>query len=225
MTGLMEKLRVFFKSNKDSIGSKERLEKLLWKFNQSSSPLFLIAGSWGIELTSGKVLEHDDIDLIVLQNPPYYIDDAEEIEESCFDIIPLDSNYFEDNFLEREFKGIKVFVPSYNLQICLKLIGQLQENLPERAIKQLEVLLGSYEGFDKGKSQEEINYILGKLTPEDLNYKAISEYLVGAIENYLKGEKGKSIDEFIKIHSLINKSLRFQFEKRGLTKKIGISLK
>jgi len=45
------------------------------------------------------------------------------------------------------------------------------------------------------------------------------------MENYLDGKREKSIEILIKIHTLINRSLRFQFKERGLTKKIKISNK
>lgn len=89
----------------------------------------------------------------------------------------------------------------------------------------MKFLLGSYPSFNKEYSQKEILYILEKLTPDELNHKVISKHIVDATELYLNGEKEKSLEEFLRIHSLINKVLRYQFEKRGLSKKIKISEK
>ncbi len=217
----------FFSWNKNPVGSKERLLDLLKTIPQFSGGKinYLIAGSWATEILSGNKLKHDDIDVITFTEPPYYLDDALEKEEKCFNVIPLDKDYLKNNFIKKKFNGKEVYVANHNLQICSKLIGQLQEKLPERAIEQLKELLNSYSNFNRKKSQEEIFYILRKLTPEELNYKIISKHVIGAIELYLSEEKEKSIEEFIRIHSLINKSLRYQFEKRELTKRIKISEK
>jgi len=174
-------------------------------------PYFLIAGSWAIELISGKKLEHDDIDLIVLTDPPYYLDDAEEIEEKCFDIIPLSLDYFKKNCLEINLNEIKTYIPNHNLQICLKLIGQLQERLPKRAINQLRCLLDSYELFNEKESGEEIEYILRNLIPEELNSDVVAKDIVQALKEYFLGKKNSSIEEFIRLHSLMNRALRYQF--------------
>lgn len=223
---LSQKINNFFNSDKNKIGSKERLLSLVDNFpNKFSIPIFLIAGSWGIELISGIKLEHDDIDVIVLQNPPYYLDDAENIEESCFGIIPLETNYFKNYFKNKFYYNREFYLPSFNLQICLKIIGQLQKKFPKRAVRQLKVLLESYENFNEKNSEEELNYILKRLIPDELNYLTISKNIIFALKKYFQGEKDFAVKEFIKIHSLINKSLRCQFEKRGLTKKLKISEK
>ena len=139
---LSQRINDFFSFDENQIGSRERLFNLVDTFqSKTDSPLFLIAGSWGIELLSEINLEHDDIDLIVLQNLPYYLDDATEIEESCFGIIPLDIDYLKENFIKKNIFGREIYLPDFNLQICLKLIGQLQKKLPERAVNQLKTLL------------------------------------------------------------------------------------
>ena len=223
----MAKINDFFTSEKTIIGSRERLLNLLDKFSDKyqNNPIFLIAGSWGIEITSGKELEHDDIDLIILQDPPYYIDDANEIEEKCFNVIPLEINYLKENCIKKVIDKREVYVPNYNLQICLKLIGQLQENLPERAIIQLRILLESYKDFEENKTKKEINLILKRLIPEELDSDIISGNITLALKEYLQGKKDSAMQELIRLHSLINKSFRYQFEKRGLIKKIKISEK
>jgi hypothetical protein len=222
-SNLSQRINDFFSSDKNQIGSKERLLNLVDTFQNKNNPLFLIAGSWGIEIISGVGLKHDDIDLIVLQNPPYYVDDATEIEESCFDVIPLDINYFEENIIRKNIFGRDFYLPSFNLQVCLKLIGQLQEELPERAINQLKILLDSYEKFSEEKSEKEIEYILRKLIPNELNSSRMSKNIILALKQYFQGKNENAIEELVRLHSLINKSLRYQFEKRGLTKKIKIS--
>jgi len=223
-SSLSQRINDFFSSDKNQIGSRERLLNLVDTFqSKNNNPLFLIAGSWGIEILSEINLEHDDIDLIVLQDPPCYLDDATEIEESCFDIIPLDTGYLKDNLIKKNVFGKEIHLPDFNLQICLKLIGQLQEKLPERAINQLKVLLDSYKKFDEEKSEKEINYLLNKLIPEELNSLILSQNIISALKTYFKGKKESAIEELIRLHSLINKSLRYQFEKRGLTRKIKIS--
>lgn len=224
---LIKQFNLFFSSNKEPLGSKKRILELLDNFPQSEKEKlnYLIAGSWAIEIISNKKIKHDDIDLIVLQNPPYYIDDATEIEEKCLNVIPLDLVYFKDNLLKREFEGREVYVLSDNLQVCLKLIGQLQERLPERAILQLKILLDSYENFNREESKKEILYILTRLTPEDLDHDNLAEQIINSIDKYGGGEKEEAINNFLEIHSIINKSLRREFKKRKLTKKIGISEK
>ena len=225
---LIKQINLFFSSNKHNIGSRKRLSNLLNNLPQFENGKlnYLIAGSWAIEILSGKKLKHDDIDLIIIQEPLHYIDDAEEIEEKCFGIIPLDQEYFENNnFIKRNFERREVYVPNHNFQICIKLVGQLQKFLPERAITQLEALLSTYKNFDKLSSIKEIKYLLEKWIPEDLNCEELAKKIVNAIENYVVGKKLESIEEFKQIHAQINKSLRNQFEMRGLTKKIKISEK
>jgi len=223
----VKEFEVFFSQDENPSGSKKRVLSLLEKIPQFSKGKinYLIAGSWATEILSKKEIEHDDIDIITLTNPSYYLDDATEDEEKCFSVFPLEEEYLECNFLKKSFENKVVYVSNYNLQICSKLIGQLQEKLPERAIEQLKFLLGSYPSFNKEYSQKEILYILEKLTPDELNHKVISKHIVDATELYLNGEKEKSLEEFLRIHSLINKVLRYQFEKRGLSKKIKISEK
>lgn len=224
---LIKSFEEFFLNDEEIVGSKERLFNLFKTIPQKNGNKinYIIAGSWATEILSGRKIKHDDIDIITLTEPPYYLDDALEEEEKCFNVIPLDRDYLENNFIIKRFEEKEVYVANHNLQICSKMIGQLQEKFPERAVEQLKALLESYNEFNRTESQREIFYILEKLTPEELNHKIISKHIAEAMELYFNGEKEKSLEEFIRIHSLINKALRYQFERRGLTKKIKISEK
>src|SRR3989344_9599366 len=86
----VSQINEFFSLNSASMGSFERIVNLLDGLKNDNS--FLLAGSWAIEGISGQRMEHDDIDLIILCNPPYYIDDAVTKEEHCCNIIPLSSD-------------------------------------------------------------------------------------------------------------------------------------
>jgi len=224
---LLSKMKSFFLGNKHRIGSMQRLVELLEKFPQKENGKvkYLIAGSWAIEIFSGDKLDHDDIDLIVLQDPPYYIDDAVIEEESCWGVLPLDLKYFDKKGVisVKRFKGKEVYIPNFNLNICSKFIGELRKDFSNRAIHQLRCLLENLESFDKNKSKNEISYILRKLLPSTLNFDKLSEKIVDAVCWYLNGEKEEAIQEMCSIHKKINLALRFQFSKRGLDKKTKIS--
>lgn len=224
---LPSKMKSFFLKNRHQIGSMQRLVELLEKFPQKENGKikYLVAGSWAIEVFSGNKLDHDDIDLIILQNPVYYVDDAISEEESCFNVLPLDLEYFEDKetIFTKEFERKKIYVPNFNLSICSKFVGELRRDFSERAINQLKCLLDNLADFDVGKSKEEIFYIFKKLLPSTLNFDKLSEELVNAINKYLNGNKEKAILEMQEIHKEINEILRKEFSKRGLDKKIKIS--
>lgn len=222
---LNARINDFFKLNLDKVGSKKRLISLIDNFNEQK-PNFMIAGSWAIEIISGEKIKHDDIDIITLDViPPTYLDDAKYIEEKCNFNLPIEKSYFEDHFISCIFENRSVLVPSLNLQICLKLFGQLQKKLPKRAINQLKIILKQYKDLNEITSKKEFEYIFGKLLPLELNHIVISKNLLLTLKRYFAGEKEEALKELIQLHSLINKSLRYQFEKRGLTKKIKISNK
>jgi len=223
---LLSQMKSFFLENKYQIGSMQRLVELLEKFPQKEGKInYLLAGSWAIEVFSGKKLDHDDIDLIILKDPLYYIDDAISEEESCWNVLPLDLEYFDKKgtIMKKEFKGKEIYIPNFNLNICSKFIGELRRDFSERAINQLKCLLDTLEDFNVEKSKEEIFYIFKKLLPSNLNLDKLSGELVKAIYWYLNGDKGESIQKMQEIHKEINESLREQFSKRGLDKKIKIS--
>src|SRR4030042_4656794 len=122
---LIKEFEVFFSHDKNTPGSKKRVLNLLNKIPQISKGKvnYLIAGSWSTEILSKTKIEHDDIDIITITNPSYYLDDAIEEEEKCFSVFPLEKEYLEANLIKEYFDNKTVYVSNYNLQICSKLIG------------------------------------------------------------------------------------------------------
>ncbi len=206
-----------------NIGSYERVEALLKKFPQiqENKLIYLFAGSWAIEFTSGQKLEHDDIDIILLGSPYYYIDDAVSKEEHCCNVIPLPKNYFTrpKKFIEAENpRGLgKVYVPSLNLQYCFKLIGELDKRLSDRAIKQALLLIKQYSTVINEKEfLDEAKEILKSCLPNNFNSELVSQIMLDSIKEYKKGNQQESEKMIVQAHSLINQSLKNKFKDMGI---------
>ncbi len=200
--------------------SREKIEKFIIKYKSED---FIIAGSWAIEILSKKKLNHSDIDLIFNGNSVYYIDDAKIEEEQCFGIIPLDKNYFEKNFVIKEFHNKNIKLPSFNFQIAIKIIGELRKDFTSRAQKQIKLLLENYDNFNKEKSLKEIKYIFENTTPKTLEHDKIAKQIIDSIILWKTNKRNEAMNKIIKIHSEVNSKLREEFSKRGLNKKIKIS--
>lgn len=215
----MKKIIEKFFESTDKKGKKKlfQLFDSIPQFNDNIN--YLVAGSWAIEISSEKRLRHDDIDLIILDQFPVYIDDAIFSEEKCNGIIPLDTEYFQLFNEKCIYENKIIYVPSINFQICMKLIGQLQKRLPKRALKQLNYLLDSYKNFNIQISKDEIHYILSNTTPITLNHKLLTDEIINAIILYKKDKEGAN-KKFIEIHNEINKVLRNEFDKVSYNIKI-----
>lgn len=217
---IQDKLRDYFSSSigKDILTRISDLLKGLPQFNKEVN--YLIAGSWAIELISGQKLQHDDIDVITLTEPVFYIDDAITKDEHCDGIMPIPLDYFSRvgaiNVVSNEIFDGKIYIPNHNMQICVKLIGQLEQRLPEGAIGQLKILLESHDNFNCTDSLFEIEYILKHLIPQYLDSRFISLLIVNAIRDYREGRVNEAINSLRVAHGIINRSLYGEFEKLAL---------
>lgn len=173
---------------------------------------YLIAGSWAIEILSNQKIKHDDIDFIILKKQPIYTDDATITEEKCDGPIPLSKKYFLENHIISKYKNKNIIIPTINLQICLKICGQLEDKLPNRAEKQLKLLLENYNLKEKKRAKYEIKYILKNILPEDLDFNKLTKDFIFSINLYKKN-KTQSIKEFRKLHKITIKSLNKEFKK------------
>ncbi|MFH1311571.1 MAG: hypothetical protein ABIH65_04155 [Nanoarchaeota archaeon] len=211
------KVNEFFSLDKSPIGSFERLKSINNYFVNEPNFCYLIAGSWAIEGISGEKLEHDDIDLIILCNPPFYVDDAITKEEHCCNIIPLPLDYIKRNAVRIKLRErLNVLVPNLNLQFCLKLIGQLERNLPERAIFQTYRLLSLYRKSDYNDIRKEFIFLLKKLTPADFEIEDVAEKMILAIKSF-KTKDLKDTEAYLKsAHKKINISLHKKFNEMNL---------
>lgn len=211
------KINEFFSLDKNPIGSFERLKSLSVYLTDKPNFYYLIAGSWAIEGISGQILEHDDIDLIFLNNPSFYVDDAITKEEHCCNIIPLDTNYIKENAIKVKIRGeIEVYVPSPTLQYCLKLIGQLENELSKRAIAQSFLLLSLYANQDYHSVKEEIICLLNNLTPADFDVEVCAEDMILAIKSY-RIQDLKNTEFYLRsAHRRINDSLHKKFREMNL---------
>ncbi|MFA7576412.1 MAG: hypothetical protein WCY27_04165 [archaeon] len=210
-----QKLISIIKNVNYKIGSYNKLKYITSNLPQNRKQIkYLIAGSWGIAITTNEKIKHDDIDVILFTNNkhPLYIDDANNIEEKCEGPIPISKKYFNENHLIKTYKNKEIIVPTINFQICAKLIGQLELRLPKRAINQIILLLNNYNKIEEKNSYKEIKYILNNTTPKQINKSKITEKIITAIKTY-KTNKVKSINQFIEIHKEINTSLREEFNK------------
>lgn len=210
------KINDFFSLDKNSIGSFERLESLNRNFVNDDF-YYLIAGSWAIEAISGQKIEHDDIDLIILRNPPFYVDDAITKDEHCCNVMPLPTGYIKKNAIKTKLREkLNVIVPSLDLQLCLKLIGQLEKELPNRAVFQAYSLLSLYENYDYNKLREDFIFLLKKLTPADFEIEDVAEKMILAIKSF-KTKDLKNTEMYLKsAHKKINESLHKKFREMNL---------
>jgi len=204
------KKHLFLKEYK--VGSKDKLINLIKKYPQKSNNKinYLIAGSWAIEFASNKKLKHTDIDIISLQDPVFYVDDAKMISEKCYGKIPLSLEYFIKNYLIVKYMDQEIYLPTLNLQLSLKFIGELKPVISKRAIKQIKLLLGVYEK-NIVTDLNELHYILKILLPKELDIDLLTKKIIKLINNY---KQKKNIDlEIIKIHKIINSKLLEAFKK------------
>jgi len=208
---------LFFSIDDAPIGSFERLSRLHTHFFNTTRCKYLIAGSWAIEAISGQVLEHDDIDIIVLSNPPFYVDDAITQEEHCCHRIPLPLDYLGAHTITCVLRNtLPVLVPSINMQLCLKLIGQLERKLPKRAIHQAFAILSQYTNPDYAKIKSDCVYLVSKLTPADFNIDEVVDTICLAITSYTIGDVDQAELHLRNAHSIINRSLHNTFEMMHL---------
>ena len=214
---LVTEINEFFRLDNNSIGSFKRVVKVNRFLKNKGEFNYLIAGSWAIEAISNKEIEHDDIDLIILDNPCFYIDDAITKEEHCCNVIPLPTNYIKENVIKVKLrKEIEAYVPSLTLQYCLKMIGQLENDLPKRAISQSFILLSAYTNSDYYTIKEEIVYLLKNLTPADFNVERVAEDMISAIKSY-KIKDLNNTELYLKnAHRKINDSLHKKFREMNL---------
>jgi hypothetical protein len=211
------KINEFFSLDKSPIGSFERLESLNNRFTNEQDLYYLVAGSWAIESISRQRLEHDDIDLIVLSSPPFYVDDAITKEEHCCSVIPLPIDYIKRNAVKVKLRErLNVFVPSLNLQFCLKLIGQLERNFPDRAVIQTYSLLSLYKKPEYCQIKNDFVFLLKKLTPADFEIEEIADKMILAIKSF-KTKNLKNTDTYLReAHKKINESLHNKFKEINL---------
>jgi len=210
-------------SRYSQIGSYERIDAILRKIPQikENKVIYLFAGSWAIEFTSGQKLEHDDIDIIFLGNPSWYIDDAITKEEHCCNVIPLPDEYLLDpmNILEtKNTRGVgKVFVPSLTLQYCFKLIGELNPVFSERAIQQASLLIKQYNSkLSKDDFIKECSLILKNCLPNGFDSILVSKMMFEAIVAYKNWGIKNCEMKLVEAHSIINHSLKKKFKDMGL---------
>lgn len=207
-------IKIYKYLKKSNYKNKQKLKDLLTKFPQRNINKinYLIAGSWAIELISDKKLKHTDIDILSLQNPPIYFDDAKIKKEQCNGPIPIPLNYFKKNYLIIRYNNTTIYTPTINFQICVKLIGELNKNYSQRAINQTKLLINKINL--KNINKKEINYIYKKLIPEKLNYTEITNETIKLILDYKKNKNDKKFEKDIKkIHKKINEELKYEFKK------------
>jgi len=205
-----------------NLGSYKYLSDLFRKIPQQKnrSARYLIAGSWAIEFMTGKHLNHNDLDIILLQDPVLYIDNAKSISEKCDGIIPIPIKYFKKaNIIackNTRGKG-KIFLPSMNIQLCLKIIGELDKKLSRNAVSQLELILSKYSVHKNGIGRNilDIMYILKCCTPEDLLHKALAKDIMKAVILYKPRNSKDSLELLEKVHRIINASLRKVFRAKA----------
>ena len=208
---LISRITNGFSLNNKPIGSLERINNINNIMEKKISN-YLIAGSWGIEGISGQKMEHDDIDLIIFNNPSFYIDDARTKEEHCCNIIPLPTDYITENAVKVKLReNLEIYVPSLNIQYCFKIIGELEEKLSKRAIHQSSILLSLYKDQDYNELKKEFIFLLRKLTPADFNVEEVTENMISAIGSYKDTEMNLK-----NAHRKINDSLHKKFRQMNL---------
>lgn len=217
-TDYVDDLRAIFKNSKHGLGSHGFFSELLDKYPQvkNNKIRYIIAGSWAIEFLTGQKLKHRDIDVIILQAPLWYLDNAITQEEKCDGVIPLDSAYFKCKNIvpctNLRKNGI-VYVPEINIQLCFKFIGELNPTLSKRAIVQLS-LLYKYT-IQNGLDQDKILLILKSCTPKSLNHKELTKQIGSSVTEYIK-DKATWLKEIKKIHRTINKALHQAFNDKTI---------
>ena len=211
-TNYINNLRRILTNSKHGLGSYKSLSELLLNYPQYKDTLrYIIAGSWAIEFLTGHRLKHRDIDIIILQNPLWYLDNAITQEEKCDGVIPLNVSYFENRNIV-SCKSLRdkslVYVPDINLQLCFKFIGELNSTLSKRAILQFSLL---YEyAIKKGLNKDNVLLILKCCTPESINHMEITEQIISALNIYQK-DKITWLKGIRSIHKTINKALHSAF--------------
>ena len=111
----------------------------------------------------------------------------------------------------RALEGKEVFVPSLQLQVCFKLLGELDSVLSERALRQLETLFSCYAECDWKFIEKEMEFIYSRCLPEDLDTKALARDTVLAIQKYRGSERDGVHALCAEVHHTINVSLRKAF--------------
>jgi hypothetical protein len=177
---------------------------------------YLVAGSWAIEFLTGKRLSHKDIDIIVIQNPLWYLDNAKTKEEKCDGVIPLSNKYFDNrNIIKCTKINKNIYVPDINLQICFKFIGELNPHLSKRAILQLKLLF-EYAGEFNGIKKENILQIVQSCTPSILDHKNITAQIIYTSELYQQEKYTEWIKKINAIHKKINSALQKSFKNKNM---------
>ena len=215
---LVSEIKKFFLQDNNIIGSYERVVKINNRFLKKKENFNgMIAGSWAIEAVSGHKIEHDDIDLIIFSDLCFYIDDAITNEEHCCNVIPLPIHYLKEKAVKTNLRGeLEVYVPDLTLQYCLKIIGQLEKEFPEKAVVQSVDLFSAYKNPNYKEIKNEIIFILKRCTPADFNVKNVAKDMIFAIKSY-KLKDFESMKVYLKkAHRKINDSLHKKFKELRL---------
>lgn len=199
-------LCAFFSREKNEAGSEERLRNLLSVFRDGD---YLVAGSWGIEIATGKRFRHTDIDVIMLGEYAWYVDDATTAEERCKGRIPFSAQRLLETAVRRRFEGREVLVPSFEFQVAAKVFGQLEKEYPQEALRQLFALFGACDRLEN----EELSDVFRQVLPEDLDHERLATEIMAAYRSFREGDPESAERRVRKTHGEINRVLSREFER------------